>query len=176
MQIASFLRPRRWFNSSSSAASLMFCVVGSCTPRSMTMEGEAEIIQTINSLHPGNDDVSYCPTYSGRYWGTGQGNNTDRNLCSKYYVEKWTVSLTASHAWITWRVVAGTQSAHPVAFRLCNSYILLNYFLLPTFLILHKPVKSSDCQLCIKELLDWTHWCCQKHFKITVWKTQKDYY
>ena len=93
-----FLRPRSGCNSRSFAASLGFCFVGSPSPRPRRMEGGADIMQTGNSIHPGNDDVSCCQHTVGDTVGWEEGDNTNKNLCSKYYVEKWTISLTASLA------------------------------------------------------------------------------
>lgn len=77
----SFLRLRSGFNPSSFAAFLGFCFVGSpsCVPR--RMEGGAEIMQTVNSNHPGNDDVSYCQHTVGY---TAEWGKEDKNLCLKY--------------------------------------------------------------------------------------------
>lgn len=82
-------------------ASLWFCFVGSPSPRPRRMEEDAEIMQTGNSIHPGNDNISYCQHTVGDAAGQGKGDNTNKNLCSKYYVKKWTISLTASRARIT---------------------------------------------------------------------------
>lgn len=77
----SFLRLRRLFNPSSFAAFIGFCFVGSpsCGPR--RVEGDTEIMQTVNSNHAGNGDISYCQYTVGC---TAGWRKWDKNLCSKY--------------------------------------------------------------------------------------------
>lgn len=42
------------------------------------MEGDAEIMQTGDLIHPGNDDVSYCQHMMGNTAGQGKGDRAEK--------------------------------------------------------------------------------------------------
>lgn len=63
------------------AAFLGFCFVGSPSCRPRRVEGDTEIMQTVNSNCAGNGDVSYCQHTVGY---TAGWRKWDKNLCSKY--------------------------------------------------------------------------------------------
>lgn len=54
-----FLRLKGRFKTRSFAGFLGFCFVGNPTPGQRMMEEDAEIMQTGDSIHPGNNDISY---------------------------------------------------------------------------------------------------------------------
>lgn len=72
MRYMSFLRLKGRFNISSFAACLGFCFVSNGAPRPRMMEGDAEIMQAGDFIHPGNDDVSYSRHTTGNTVGQGK--------------------------------------------------------------------------------------------------------
>lgn len=73
-----FLRLKGRINISSFAASLGFSFFSNPSPRPRMMEGDAEIMQTGDLIHPGNDDVSYCQHTMGNTAGQGKGDRAKK--------------------------------------------------------------------------------------------------